>query len=76
RGKSRVPSYAYTLQLQWAVDPLPARPTAGAGDVVVAQENFPYHAVGAGWSDLFVISNDGDGLEEVEGHIFVVSDAD
>ncbi|PKI30860.1 hypothetical protein CRG98_048749, partial [Punica granatum] len=54
------------LNFNGAIDPLPARPKADAGNVVVAQKDFPYHAVGAGRSDLSIIPNDGDGLEGVK----------
>ncbi|PKI67498.1 hypothetical protein CRG98_012082 [Punica granatum] len=46
-----------------AVDPLSVCPEAGAGDVIVAQLNLPYHAIGARWADLSVVPNDRDGLE-------------
>ncbi|PKI70616.1 hypothetical protein CRG98_008990 [Punica granatum] len=75
-AKAESPSMLVLLNFNGAVDPLSARPKAGAGDVVVAQENLPYHAIDAGWFDLSVIPNDGDGLEGVEWQIFIVSNAD
>ncbi|PKI56796.1 hypothetical protein CRG98_022808 [Punica granatum] len=75
-AKAESPPMLILFNFDGAADPLPARPKAGAGDVIVAQDDFPYHAVGAGWSDLSVIPNDGDGLEGVEGQVFIVSDAD
>ncbi|PKI41309.1 hypothetical protein CRG98_038295 [Punica granatum] len=71
-AKAESPPMFILFNFNGAIDPLPARPKASAGDLVVVQENFPYHAVGVGWSDLSVIPNDGDGLEGVEGQIFVV----
>ncbi|PKI54163.1 hypothetical protein CRG98_025458 [Punica granatum] len=75
-AKAESPPMLVFLNFNGVIDPLPMRSKAGAGDEVMAQENFPYHAVGAGWSDLSVIPNDGDGLEGVEWQVFVVSDAD
>ncbi|PKI59639.1 hypothetical protein CRG98_019976 [Punica granatum] len=75
-AKAESPHMLILFNFNGAADSLPACPKAGARDVIVAQKDFPYHAVGAGQSDLSVISNDGDGLEGVEGEVFVVSDAD
>ncbi|PKI43294.1 hypothetical protein CRG98_036316, partial [Punica granatum] len=47
-AKAKPPPVFVLLDLNGAVDPLSACPKAGAGNIVVAQEKLPYHAVGAG----------------------------
>ncbi|PKI77382.1 hypothetical protein CRG98_002223 [Punica granatum] len=59
-----------------AIDSLPARPKSGTENVIMAHKDLPYHAVGAGGSDLSVISDNGDSLKGVERQVFVVPDAD
>ncbi|OWM68083.1 hypothetical protein CDL15_Pgr012668 [Punica granatum] len=66
-AKAESPPMLVFLHLNGAIDPLLARPKAGVGFVVVAQKDFPYHAIGVGQSNLSVIPNDGDGLEGMEG---------
>ncbi|OWM89020.1 hypothetical protein CDL15_Pgr017636 [Punica granatum] len=71
-AKAESPPVVVLLDLNGAVDPLSACPKAGAGNIVVAQEKLPYHVVGAGWSTLSVVSDDGDGFEGVEREVFIV----
>ncbi|PKI33937.1 hypothetical protein CRG98_045672 [Punica granatum] len=57
-AKAESPPMLVFLHLNGAIDPLLARPKAGVGFVVVAQKDFPYHAIGVGQSNLSVIPND------------------
>ncbi|PKI26341.1 hypothetical protein CRG98_048970, partial [Punica granatum] len=75
-AKAKSPPMLVRFNFNGAVDSLPARSKARAGDVMVAQKDPPYHAVGAGRPDLSVIPNNEDGLEGVEGQVFVIPDAD
>ncbi|PKI62847.1 hypothetical protein CRG98_016798 [Punica granatum] len=63
RAKTKSPPVLVFFNLDGAVDPLPMCSKPGTRDVIMAQQNLPHHAVSAGWTDLSVVSNDGDGFK-------------
>ncbi|PKI32520.1 hypothetical protein CRG98_047089, partial [Punica granatum] len=65
-AKAKSPPVLVHFNFNGAIDSLYSSPKAGAGNVIVAQKDLPYHAVGAGRPDLSIIPNNGDGLEGVE----------
>ncbi|PKI26411.1 hypothetical protein CRG98_048900, partial [Punica granatum] len=51
-AKAKSPLVLVHFNFNGAIDSLSSRPKAGAGNVMVAQKDPPYHAVGAGRPDL------------------------
>ncbi|OWM68189.1 hypothetical protein CDL15_Pgr016389 [Punica granatum] len=73
-AKTESPPILVLLDFDGAADPLSLCSEAGAGDVIVSQENLSDHAVRAGRADFFVVSNNRDGLERVEREVLVILD--
>ncbi|PKI69659.1 hypothetical protein CRG98_009930 [Punica granatum] len=51
-------------------------PEPNSGDVVIPQQNLPYHAIGQGWTNFSVVSDHGDGVEGMKGEVLIFPNAD
>ncbi|PKI75866.1 hypothetical protein CRG98_003781 [Punica granatum] len=72
RGENQVPSYWVSLHFDWPEDSLCTCPESSSEDIVVLQQNFPTHAISAGWTDFSVVSDHGDCVEGVEREVLVL----